>query len=359
MSNEYAEACSVACSAARNCNPEVDTWCHSAWSHASSLSFWMLHMLNQFSSSDVSAKATSEESKNKVLEAMAVWLSDHFEYALALIETEMKLTSAELATCDMIRSIIKLCPSGSVAVNAVRSCISDFFQGISPKLKDPVDSNIPYPICSYFAHALVALLFPNPLDVADAPVSLSQFLAIADAPAVRSVFGVSATTFNAIFSRQVASASSKKPTIDLMRKLIAMVPSSHPARVVHADWEVLFQTTARKSTAQILLDLLKNHRNTIVTPSESPEKSLDLIEEVHTTIRSVSSHLTELAGRASALRLEFRCAEGFVARNCSRHRRIYRPAAQQQNRAGRLGMQFPTIRGFDEAQRLCVSDGDI
>ncbi len=291
VSEDYVEVCRVACSIARNCDPEVDTWCHSAWSHATSLSFWLLQVLDSFSSGEIYATSTSEERKKQGLEALAVWISDHFEYALALIETEINLTRDESATCDMIRRIIKLCPSVAIAVNAVRSCIGDFFQIISPKLKDPVASCVPFPLCSYFAHALVFLIFPNPLEVVNAPFSVTQFLAAANAPAVRSVFGVSSSTFNAIFVRQVALASAKSPTIESIKNLIAMVPessSSKPTDAVQPDWETQFQITSRESTALILLDLLKNYRNTIVLPGQAAEKSLDLVEEVHPAMTLVS-----------------------------------------------------------------------
>jgi hypothetical protein len=306
----YIEACRTACGFARSCDPDVDTWIHSAWSHATSLSFWLLQFLTSFSSA-----AIADQKSQKALEASALWVSDHFEYAVALIETDVKLTSAESATCDMIRGIIKLCSRDIIAVAAVQSCIRDFFNAISSKLKDPSLSSIPYPLCSYFAHAMLSLLFPNPIDVSGRPVSVAQFLSASNTPVVRSVLGVSSVTLNAIFAFQVAKASSKQPTVELMQKLVAMVPgeSSQTSVSDQSDWEILFQLKARESTAGILLNVLKNYRNTLLLPNQSAEKSLDLVEEVRKAARLLACFLILTPGCSCSVCMEPSCAQRLVA----------------------------------------------
>ncbi len=55
-----------------------------------------------------------------------MWAADHFEYALALVEAEVKLTAEESSTCDMARWIIKRCPSDPIVATAADVCIHIF-----------------------------------------------------------------------------------------------------------------------------------------------------------------------------------------------------------------------------------------
>jgi hypothetical protein len=288
---DYVIACRSACGIARGADSDVDTWVHSVWSHAVSLSFWMLQVLNS-----VSFTSVSDESQSKSRESAALWISDHFEYAIALIETDTKLSSAESATCDMIRSILRLCARDHIAAAAAQCCIRDLFSAISSRLNDPSASSIPYPLCSFFAHAMVSILFPNPLDVTGRPVSVPQFLSASNAPIVRSVFGVSAATLSAIFAFQFARASSKQPTIEQMQTLAGMVPDQSEA-ANQSDWEVLFQANAHSATASTLLNVLKNYRNTLLSPSQSAERAVDLVEQVCLAVCNIVSFVPDFERR--------------------------------------------------------------
>ncbi len=140
----YSEACAIACHISRTCDPETETWYHSTWSHAVSHATWLLRVLKIFAHGEVRDGLTPEQKSSDVMEAAAVWAADHFEYALALVEAEVKLTAEESSTCDMVRWIIKRCPSDPIAAAAADVCISHLFDIFAPKLKDPPNSSIPY-----------------------------------------------------------------------------------------------------------------------------------------------------------------------------------------------------------------------
>ena len=147
VSSAYHEACAVACHISRSCDPETETWYHSTWSHAVSHATWLLRVLKIFVHGELRDSLTPEQRSGDVMEAAAVWAADHFEYAVALVEAEVKLTAEESSTCDMVRWIIKRCPSDPIAAAAADVCISQLFDAFAPKLKDPPNSHVPYVTC--------------------------------------------------------------------------------------------------------------------------------------------------------------------------------------------------------------------
>jgi hypothetical protein len=177
-------------------------------------------MLKVFAPGD--ASLSPEQNSREILDAIAVWVADHFEYCLALVEYEVTLTSNESDTCDMIRDLMRRCSNDSIAAAASALCITHLFDAIGPKLKDPLNSSIPYPINSLFVRALISLLFPNPNDSSEGDISFEQFSKAIHSS--RAVFGVSQLTLNSIFTTQMIVCASKSPSIASMQKLAAMVP---------------------------------------------------------------------------------------------------------------------------------------
>ena len=281
LSATYIEACKVACAVSRACDPSIDTWPHSLWSHGVSHVSWILRMLKVFAPGD--STLSPEQNSQETLDAIAIWVADHFEFVLALVESEVNLSPNESGTCDMIRDLMRRCSHDSIAAAASALCISRLFEAIGPKLKDPLTSSIPYPINSLFVRALISLLFPNPSVTTDGDLSFEEFSKAIHSS--RSVFGVSQLTLNSIFTTQAIVCASKSPSIASMQKLTAMVPATSStsysvlADVSVPEWEQKLQSSTRETAAGVLLTLIANFRN-VLAPAQNIEASVDLIQEV-------------------------------------------------------------------------------
>jgi hypothetical protein len=82
---------------------------------------WLLRMLKRFSP-DGGSSASDAQSQLE-LGAVAIWVQDHFEYAIALVEMETQLTSQESATCDIIKFLLKQCSTNVIAAAAAELSI--------------------------------------------------------------------------------------------------------------------------------------------------------------------------------------------------------------------------------------------
>ena len=94
-------------------------------------------MLKVFSAGDLQSQAAGQVPVDHFLPAAAVWAMDHFEYAIALVESELELTPQQSSTCNMIRGLLQFCSNDAIAAAAADTAITQLFGIIGPKLKDP------------------------------------------------------------------------------------------------------------------------------------------------------------------------------------------------------------------------------
>jgi hypothetical protein len=334
ISESCSEVAAEACRVARACNPDEESWVHSTWSHAVSHVTWILRMLKLLSSGEF-------KSNSAHLHSFALWLTDHFDYAIAVVEGEIFLTAQEHSTCDMIRAVLKLCPFDSVAIVAAESSLSSFFDIVGPKLKNPLHSCVPYPLNCHFARAIVSSVFPQGQE-ADA-MSFSQFAKAASSQVSRTIFGVHIVTLNAMFTDLFIKSCVSNPSVESLKKLTTMAPDTASsesssnaysvlADVTQGEWEVQMQSSARESASQMLLTLIANYRQALAVPGASTEKSVELLEEVspfHSLYAMLSCCDCFSSGRSRILRLE-PCSRQMAADCCS-YRGIASSSSRQQD----------------------------
>jgi hypothetical protein len=243
-------------------------------------------MLKVFSAGDLQSQAAGQVPVDHFLPAAAVWAMDHFEYAIALVESELELTPQQSSTCNMIRGLLQFCSNDAIAAAAADTAITQLFGIIGPKLKDPPATHVPYPINVHFARIYISSLFPTGSETPESSCTFAQFTKAASSSVARAVIGIHSLTLSAFFQNVLFKSAAKNPTVDAMQKLTALRASptesqSDAVEFGFAAWETEVQSKSRESAARVLLDLLANYRLALVRPDLSTEQSVDLIEEVH------------------------------------------------------------------------------
>ena len=191
-------------------------------------------MLKLFAAGDAQQQAAGSVPLDDFLAAAAVWTMDHFEYAIALVESETRLTPQQSSTCDMIRNLVQLCASDAIAAAAADTAISHLFDALGSKLQDPLASNIPYPVNVHIARVFITNLFPSGSEDSDSPCTAAQFTKAASSSVARAVIGMHPLTLSAFFQNALFKSAAKSPTVETMQKL-TVLRSSEPDAASAAD----------------------------------------------------------------------------------------------------------------------------